>query len=215
MEIANSEFHNFNCPTGVTTILHENAGAITVTGSLDYAQQKTELKTIIRNCIFVNNTCDTGGAVSTVNINEISMIGCSFSISKAKVSGGHASFLYGESVTIADNRFDSSIAANKGGAVQISTFNALFVTNSDFKNVSANSGGFIHCNFIVNVLVANSKFNQSKALGNAGAVYFYKSQAVIQKVIFEQLSTEGLGGALYLSTNSSRTVRFTRQQIFI
>ena len=156
------------------------ANNIAVSGGAVASSQVSRPATMIRNCIFLNNTAsNSGGAVST---DLYTIIDNSTFIENTARLGG--AVLAIGTIAISDSVFINNIVyrddyySGHGGALYIDLRNSTIVDNCTFINNIANSdGGAVSCTGILYesdatfISLTNTVFIQNVASGSGGAIH--------------------------------------------
>ena len=164
------------------------------------------------DCVFINNTADQGGALTFHASGNI--INCVFINNTANnLYGGALStgYLYDSMVlNIADCTFEGNNAP-EGGAIQAIGTN-VGIRNSEFRNNHAATYGGAVTVQATNVNIDNSIFKDNWVDVNGGAVYIKGVDTTVKDSSFisndavpdaDKLN-DGLGGAIYISSNRAK-----------
>ncbi len=161
----------------------------------------------VQNCLFVQNTAVTGGAVYTpYTKNKPVLMNCAFLHNSAGIGGAIALPSSGTGKMIVSGcRFESNSAVTQGGA--ISTNASIDLTDCLFQyNMAGNAGGAIDAyrqgeSFTVN----RCAFRYNTAGINGGAIDFINSNDVLTNCVF-QSNTAGRGGGITFSAGTPKLV---------
>lgn len=167
-----------------------------------------------KNCQFINNQADEGGALTMHASGTIE--NCIFTGNIANKFGGAISsgYLYDSMIlNIVKCTFDSNTAPN-GGAIQAMGLN-INIANSDFKNnrVTQN-GGAVNID-ASKVTVQSSNFTENRADVNGGAIYIKGDETTVSDSIFisnkavpdKNKLNDGLGGAIFVKSTEASILR--------
>lgn len=194
----------------------KGAGAATVA----YVNSGTS-SWIARDCMFVNNTGTTGGAVFFNNIATNELIGCTFATNSAPTGKGGA--IYGRTnYTLRNCTFRRNSAGTGGGAIyrydgQMDLFDCVFEENSTAgSNSNGNEGGAAVSSHgttgkgesIVSNCVFRCNYNEEGS-GVGGALFCYVSADQTTSEIVDCLfeGNRALAGSGALTLSGASTVR--------
>lgn len=150
----------------------------------------------LRNCTFINNTANYGGAVDWTGVNGF-LIDCTF-INNAAENGG-ALFWYGFEGTIGNCTFINNTALT-GGAAYITGRNVK-LDSSKFVSNTAEMGGAVYADGI-NFILSNDNFVNNSA-SNGGAVYTPSYPFEVESCNFTDNTADETAGALYLASDNN------------
>ncbi|MGL4670441.1 MAG: transglutaminase domain-containing protein [Methanobacteriaceae archaeon] len=178
-----------------------NCGGSSVSGSAISSKGKV----VIENCIFEDNTGESGGAIFLSENADYSVISdCQFIGNEGKYEGsdgwveGGAIDIHASSVTIKNTIFRNNLAVDVGGAVNFASGTMGHkLVNCSFSGNSAPSGGAIRT-VASSLTMEACVFNSNKGAINGGAIYSSSSNIVIKGCSFTSNSAGNFGGALYL-----------------
>ena len=157
----------------------------------------------LRNCSFINNSADFGGAINMVG-GCLIVDNCSFTGNTANNYAGAIAVESDTYLHITDSRFENNNAlADAGGAIYIRDSNAILV-NVNVTLSSASFGGAVTAlNSTLNIQKSNFKKNKVAFYG--GAVYAMYCEVTLDDNCFDN-NTALFGGALFVD-NSNGSVR--------
>ena len=160
----------------------------------------------ISDCIFVNNSASSGGAIYWVAENG-SINNCNFTNNSA--SSGGAIYWVAEKGTISNCNFTNNSAADSGGAIYLNNFtNSVNISNCDFRNNSVsnnyfgvNRGGGAICLIGNGIHIKNCTFISNLAkYSNGGAIFLNNS------VITNDLGGKNILSSSVLSENTNTNI---------
>ena len=172
-------------------------------------QNNTEITGIILKNGFCSGRYGNGGAIScSADLNNISIINCSFINNKAS-SGGAISFSnYLNDINIINcsfvNNSATTTSSSGAGAIALGTF-GYNITIKDcyfFNNSARNHGGAIYCFDINNCTFENLSFFMNTAQGRGGGINIYDSgnNTFFKNIlVINNFAGNYAGGAVYCS----------------
>lgn len=194
----------------VTSCTFRNNKAISINGFSHGGAGCVRDGSVYRDCLFINNFANEGGALTFHASGEIK--NCTFIDNSASTYGGALStgllYEYME-LKVVDCNFDGNTAP-MGGAIQANGLNIL-IDNSNFKNnLVTKNGGAVYVR-AEDVTIKNSVFNSNKANVDGGAVYIEGKNTHVEKSSFVSNEAipdaskldDGLGGAIYIDSSQA------------
>ncbi|MGB9978169.1 beta strand repeat-containing protein [Methanobacterium sp.] len=175
LNIDNCIFTNNSAAYNFGGAIYNNAGNVTVTGSIFTDNSASNKGGAVYNeglfkvisCIFKGNTADYGGAI--YNWDTLNIKGSTFTSNNASMSGGAIYNIKGI-LNVTNSTFMQN-NATQGGAIYnncTSTVNGCIFNNNSIYAINDAIGGAI-CN-IGNLTVANSAFNNNSASGSSNVM---------------------------------------------
>lgn len=163
----------------------------------------------ITNTTFSDNRGATGGCLIAAITGALSVTGSRFTSCGANGGAGGALYaaLTGGGLTIADSTFEDAIAAT-GGAVLVTTDQAVSITNSTFHDNAAMGGGAaVYSQTAGTFTVTGSRFERNDGgVGNAGAIIQSGDGDVAITDVAFVANAAGIAGALLVSSNGACTI---------
>ena len=161
---------------------------------------------LIRNCTFISNSADRGGAVFVREAAAPTFIGCNFETNTSTEDGG-AIYCEGESRPTIQNCIFSGNQSTAGNGGAIAAYKAApSITSCTFisNHASGGKGGALSLNESQGDTVRLSTFTLNTA-EEGGAVYMYQAKNVqILQSRFED-NSGNYGGGVYLEGSGTET----------
>ena len=173
----------------------------------------------LKNCTFINNTADFGGAIYLENAN-LTVEDCRFINNTAGVFGGAIAVVNSTNVKITDTEFtgNSALLDSAGGVYAINSNLVM-----DNVNITSSAGLFGSAVTLLssNSSISKSRFKSNRAEWYGGAVYAMYGNLTITESVFENNSAL-YGGALFIdsteygdiSANFTDNTAFTGSAIY-
>ena len=156
----------------------------------------------IKNCEFLNNRADLGGAVSAFILTIATIINSSFVENKAAIEGGTLHAYRNSSISVQSSNF--SLNRARSGGVCVATIECeVSFQNSSISNSSADFGGVIglHRRSIVSITGGTFTHNSAQS---GGVVYAHSSKVVVKKsAIFSFNSARLFGGVIHANDDTT------------
>jgi len=162
----------------------------------------------IRNCTFVGNSADWGGAIYC-DSSSPTMVNCTFSGNSADEAGG-AIFCTNSSVPTATNCVFSGNSANSAGGAIYCDSSRPNLNNCVLRDntVTTNDGGAIYCVNSSRPTATNCVFagNSAGRYGGAAAAV-YSSRLTMTNCTFSGNTANDSGGAIFCTVLSDATLK--------
>ena len=152
-----------------------------------------------------------GGAVGVAVKCQLLMTNCVFEDNSAQNSAGAISAALDVTLDIRETTFASNKAlVYDGGVINVGYQVQLRIINCVFdNNLSQRDGGAINGDFNTTVDVQETIFASNKALRDGGAIYIQEVQLRIKNCLFEENTSERIGGAILGAFNAALDVQET------
>ena len=184
---------------------------ITFINGLEYqgAAIKNNGSITVINCVFRNNTANTGSGGGAIHSNGSMVVdNCTFINNYAGYSGGAIYNDGGDDNIIRDSIFINNSALQHGGAIDnVNGYNFTIINSTFINNVAVTTGGgaiYIHDFDGAIFTIINSTFTDNKAKTDGGAIYNLGNNTFIYDSIFTN-NTGVRGGAIY-NANINTTI---------
>ena len=152
------------------------------------------------NDTFIDNTANTGGAITT---SSITIINSTFKNNQATSgNGGAINALYNSTrvVNITGSVFENNIASSNGGVYYESTGNMINITDSVFRNNTGVSGGALYLS--TNSTIKNTTFTDNNSTYSSyssyggGAIYVTSKKLIVIDSVFTNNYAKNYGAAI-------------------
>ena len=179
-------------------------------------QRETTLA-IVSNCSFHHNLATKkGGVFFSMNISQITLIGCNFTDNRAVLGGVGTAELQCNVIIIHSSAFNN-VASHQGGAIYaaddcfihtkrcqfaggvvfVSNHSNVYISNTQFSFNLAVRGGVIDLNNWANATITNCNFSENSGTNNGGAISLVSgSTLTLKHTIFKNNDGQYYGGAI-------------------
>ena len=205
-----------NVDIGRASSLTVNSGS----GGAIFCNVHGDLKLVNNN--FTNNeAAANGGALALDDIEEVYILGCTFTNNSAFTGGVVYLHCVNAKINldISDSNFTRNTAhGGRGGAILVDTRGnvningCIFWSNVNIMRasslaVNAGNGGAIFCDIDGDLKLLNNNFTNNEAAANGGAVYVIRCHKVIvhESFFFSNKANDGNGGAMVMECRSRTT----------
>jgi predicted outer membrane repeat protein len=173
------------------------------------------VESLIRNCEFINNTCENGSGAMEIQGGFNILAGCRFFGSEGTFGGAIGVQGDGTEAQFSNCSFENNESSNSGGALSATFEPTVSIINSMFfENRSGESGGAIYTQEDSTLLaIIGTSFRENQADNSGGALFLRTGTiASIDSSIFETnvsaLGTDnGSGGAILFLGDSAAVSR--------
>jgi len=152
----------------------------------------------LTNCVVNANTAEEGGGINSQRL--LRVYGSTFSDNSAKLGGA----IYGRDIddlSVIGCTFSGNHASDAGGAFYSQLTNSAVLGGCIFyKNQSAGNGGAFHCGSSSPELI-DCVFEENSASRNGGGIYNYRADPIVTNCTFTGNSATW-GGGMYNNTDS-------------
>ncbi|MBL7113327.1 MAG: right-handed parallel beta-helix repeat-containing protein [Bacteroidales bacterium] len=155
-------------------------------------------KVTVSDCVFENNSAQSGGGAIYLNRSDMVILNCQFYNNVAGGQGGGAIFTEREvEITLRHNTFENNFSTWRGGAINLYSSKAIIDQNIFTNNNALNRGGAIYLRQTPGIISGNLLSNNYSGNFGGGMCLQEKNCQLINNLIINN-SANGAGGGIYL-----------------
>eukprot|EP01041_Mallomonas_annulata_P001553 gene1553-3000_t len=169
----------------------------TVTLSADHTNS------VIRGCIFINNTATSGSAISVFNSRDIYLINCQFYGNYAISNGGSIHIDEVNRIVLRNLQMRNNIAGNNGGGIcVIQTSDITLYNNYLYGNQASLQGGGLYVTKTVSLSITHCHFSESSSeFGSAIYMSYLTGDVTVQSCSFANNKAVAAGTVYWLTSD--------------